>query len=281
MDNINGYATLADFKSYITASGQTMATDTADDAVIEKLLAAASRWIDNDTSRSFYPRIETRYFDVPEPVDDELMLDDDLLAIVSLTNGDGTAISSTDYRLLPANRYPKYSIKLKSSSNLYWEWDSEGNDQAIIAVNACWGYHNEYTAHGWKQLTTLGEDLDINELDWTVASITGFAQGQLCKVGSEIGLVESVSTPLVAISMVQRGAVGSTPATHTTGEAVYVWQTQSDIWQACIEITNNAYHRRYGQNVSGQSTITPGGLVLAPQDITEMAQLTIERYWRR
>ena len=117
MSAINSYATLAEFKNYKDISS----TDADDDGVIEDLLEEASRYIDGETNRTFYPRVETRYFSVPETLGRQLDLDDDLLAITTLTNGDDGTIASTEYNLLPKNKTPYYAIKLKEASTEYWE----------------------------------------------------------------------------------------------------------------------------------------------------------------
>jgi hypothetical protein len=102
------------------------------------MVEGASRLIDNICGgRTFYGRTETRYYDTPE--DDTLFLDDDLLTITTLTNGDATTITSADYHLLPKNETAKHSIKLKDSSTLSWE-DNNGYDELAISVAGTWGY---------------------------------------------------------------------------------------------------------------------------------------------
>lgn len=137
MSITNGYCTLAEFKAYAIPDG---ATDAADDAVIEDIIEAASRWIDGKTGRTFYSRAaETRYFDTPDTR--ELWLDDDLISITTLTNGDGTVIASTDYVLLPNNYSPKYAIKLRDASSESWELSSTDNSpEKAITVLGSWGY---------------------------------------------------------------------------------------------------------------------------------------------
>src|SRR3990167_8242353 len=105
MANLNLYATLTDYKVFVTARGQTASTDAADDGVIVDLLEAASRYLDNQTRRQFYPTIETRLYDVP--ADRELWLDADLLSLTTLTNGDASVITS-NYSLLSNNNPPYF-----------------------------------------------------------------------------------------------------------------------------------------------------------------------------
>lgn len=135
---VNGYCTLAEAKAYgVPQAG----TDATDDSVIEAIIEGVSRDIDAYTGRKFYTRTETRYFDVPSYGDGRLLLlDDDLLSVTSLTNGDGTTISSTDYVLLPYNETPKYAIVLKQSFSGSFVADASGNTEKVLAIAGTWGY---------------------------------------------------------------------------------------------------------------------------------------------
>jgi hypothetical protein len=131
----NGYTTLANVKGRLRIS----TTDTADDAVLETFIDQASRLIDRIANRTFYARTETHTYDVPWGR--ELMLmDDDLLTITTLSNGDGVAIANTEYKLLPRNITPKYAIVLNESSLVVWEEDVNGNNEGVISIVGTWGY---------------------------------------------------------------------------------------------------------------------------------------------
>jgi len=92
---INGYVTSAEFLRWVTPQDTT--ADAVDDSVIDGIIEAASRYVDGSCSRTFYPRVETRYYSIPESR--ELFIDSDLLSVISLANGDDTAIASTEYNL--------------------------------------------------------------------------------------------------------------------------------------------------------------------------------------
>ena len=188
------YATIAEFKAFASITS----TDATDDTVITDILDSVSRFIDNHTRRTFYARTETRYFDVP--VGSILDLDDDLLTITTLTNGDTTVLSSsTDYILLPNNEYPKYAVKLKTSSTNVWEQDSSGNSEKAITILGTWGW--------------------------------------------------AASCP-------------------------------TDIKEACLEIATSYYHRRFGENMSSETIITPTGVVITPKDIPASARSILDKYLR-
>ncbi len=131
---INGYCTLADYKVYAKVSSE----DSDDEALIEDMIETASRFIDTQSIRTFYARTETRYYNVP--TSRTLRLDDDLLTITTLTNGDGTEIANTEYHLLPKNVSPKYAIQLKSTSSILWLSDSSGGLEYVISVAGTWGW---------------------------------------------------------------------------------------------------------------------------------------------
>jgi len=68
-----------------------------DDETLNDIITRASRLFDKLTRRTYYARTETRYYGVPDTR--ELALDDDLLTITTLTNGDGVVLTATEYYL--------------------------------------------------------------------------------------------------------------------------------------------------------------------------------------
>lgn len=261
MTTLNSYATLAEYKAYTTARGQTATTDTADDAIIESLLKAISRYVDAQTARWFYPRIETRYFDVP--YSRELIMDADLLEVLSVTNGDGTLIPSTEYSLRPRNQSPHFIIRLVDNSTYYWASDGSGNTHDVIEVTGVWGYHNRYSV-AWETITTLAEDLDTSETGIDVTSGTNFSAGNIVRIGDELSYISAIVTNTLTGT---RGENGSTAASHLTGVNVRVWQFMDELKTATLETALQAYRRRFGQSGTNQATITAAGVVLSPKDI--------------
>lgn len=66
-----------------------------------------------------------------------LNLGADLYELVSITNGDGTAISVSDVVTLPINHPPPWNfIQIKRSANVSWT----GTNQGSIVVTGKWGY---------------------------------------------------------------------------------------------------------------------------------------------
>jgi hypothetical protein len=270
----NGYATLANLKDWLTTRGGQQSYDSADDSMIEQVIEAASRYIDSETGRTFYPRVETRYYDLPDGR--EIWLDDDLLTVTTLTNGDGTVLTTTYYYLYPKNRSPKWKIVMKESSTYSWSYDGYGNTEGVITVVGTWGYHDNYTQRGWFAASTIAEDLDISETAWDVASGIAYSPGQIVKVDSEMAIVSSISGNTVTV--VQRAENGSTAATHTSGATLYRWVPMENIRHATLLIAQNVYSSRSGQTSGGRITITAAGIVIRPEDVPPLALATIEKY---
>ena len=135
----NGYCTEAEFKLY----ADTSSTGANATAVIEDIIEGVSRFIDGETGRKFYSSTGTRYYSIPDIIDydgRELKLDDDLLSITTLTNGDAATIAATEYYLWPRNNTPYSSIIIKEGSAEYWTYDSDGNTEYVITVAGAWGY---------------------------------------------------------------------------------------------------------------------------------------------
>jgi hypothetical protein len=128
------YCTLAEFKHYAKLEN----TDTIDDNVIAAIIEGASRLIDDMTGRTFYARTETHYFSVTG--ERNIKLDDDLLTVTSLTNGNATVLTTSDYYLWPRNKSPYQEVWLKESSSYVWEPDSSANYEYSIALAGTWGY---------------------------------------------------------------------------------------------------------------------------------------------
>lgn len=123
-----------------TATDELGLTAASDLALLQGWIDRASRLIDRLADRRFYTPTtpETRRFDVPSG--SVLTLDHDLMSVTALVNGDGTTVTSDQYRLLPANRTPKDAIALKPSGGVYWSTDSDGETEQVIAVTGYWGY---------------------------------------------------------------------------------------------------------------------------------------------
>lgn len=131
------YLGVADFKSYRGIDRPD------DDVLITSLIAAAQEAIDTYTGRTFEADADTtRTFDAECDVDGRtLWLDEDLAAVTSITNGDGTTVTSAQYTTKPRNHTPYYAIELKHSASVAWVWEDDPAD--AISVTGKWAYSAE------------------------------------------------------------------------------------------------------------------------------------------
>lgn len=278
MTTLNAYATLQEYKDFVRSRGGSVQSDSTDDAVIEFLLKSASRYIESATGRNFTPYVETRYYDVPtgEEIDPRLLkVDGDLLEIITLTNGDGTVIPSTEYSLRPKNTTPHFGIRLTDNSTYVWASDGAGDTHDVISVSGFWGYHNHYSSLAWYLGSTAGEAMDASETGLDVASNANFVVGDIIKYDNELSYISALPTNSLTVT---RGENGSTATTHLTGISIYIWRVMEEAKNACIEIANSAYRRRFGQNTGESVQVTAAGIVLSPRDVPVTAQDFIRTY---
>lgn len=276
--NINGYCTLADYKLYTTARGQTASTDTNDDAVISDLITYASRYIDTHTGRQFYPQIETHLFDLPYFDTEDIILDGDLLAVTTFTNGDGVVITSSDY-ILKSTRPPYWAISLRDISSVGWATTTAGSAQQAISLLGIWGYHDNYAARAWLQVGTLSAAItDTTTLAFSATTGHTIVAGNTLKIGSEFYNVVTAGTN--TITPVARGDNGSTAATHLISTPIYAWQPMEGAKESCLEIANSLYNKRFGKSTGDSAVITAAGVILTPQDIPSTARAFMQKMER-
>lgn len=274
MANQNIYATLAEYKAFVTARGQTFTTDTADDAVIVDLLESASRFLDEKTARQFYPSIQTRVYDLP--VDGILYLDGDLLEVITLTNGDGSTIASNQYNLKSPNITPYWGITLKQLSAISWLASATNGSEQAISLKGWWGYRKDY-AYGWAQVGTLSAAVtDTTTLAFSATPGHTITAGMIVKIDSEIYNIDTVATN--TITPIRRGDNGSTAATHLISTPIYKWQPMSSAKEAVLEIASQAYKRRFGQSGDSSTTFTAAGVIITSRDVPTMAQEFIKSF---
>lgn len=131
----NGYATLAEFKIWMSVRGGGTSTDTNDDAAIEDIIELVSRYLDNETGRRFFKNStdETRYFQTDNSYSCEV---DDLSAApttVSVDYSDQrsyTDLDSGDYELEPVSALldgkPYTKLFIAPTSDAYFPLSRRG-----------------------------------------------------------------------------------------------------------------------------------------------------------
>jgi hypothetical protein len=149
------YCSVADVKNYLGIS------EAGDDALISDLIAEAQKAIDTFTSRTFEASSDsTRYFDVSEDVEAEMLyFDSDLCAVTTTkTNADasggGTSLTKdTHFIAQPRNATPWFAFKMLGSSD--YDWDYTDDPELGIEITGRWAYSTsapDDIAHACKRL---------------------------------------------------------------------------------------------------------------------------------
>ena len=256
------YCTLDDLKAELGETG------TTNDARLGRYIAQASRSIEAFTGRTFYPVTATKYFDAPRDGCSLFLAYEDLLTLTTLTDATGV-ITSGYYWLYPLNMTPKHSIVLDTGSlGRGFEYDED--PQRAISIAGQWGYCDDYQAAG----LTLGAAVSST----TATTVTLY--GASCEVGWML-LIDSEAMHVSAVSgnvaTVQRGALGTTAATHLISTAVYRYIVPVDVMQACMEMAAYVNNTRTSGGVKSE-TIGEYKIEYGSQDMTSnAARLTAYR----
>lgn len=160
-------------------------------AQIDRALQSASRDVEALCHRVFYPRIDTKYFDWPNPQSGRpwrLWLDDsELISLTALSSG-GTAISTADVLLEPNRTGAPYNrIELNIGSNAAF---GGGNTyQRDITITGLFGYRNDETTAGTLAGALASTTATTLTVDAPAAAALGV--GSILRVDSERMLVTS------------------------------------------------------------------------------------------
>lgn len=280
--------------NYLTTLGEWLAQTKAnalenasDDVLVTHFIVAASDIAQQYCRRSFVPYVQTRTFDAREPVidGDLLRLDEDLLEVTTLTNGDDTVIGSSNYVLRGANATPRWGIKLKNSSGYYWTYSGSDYEDAI-SVAGVWGFHEDY-ANAWVDSGDTVQDagginasvqtVTVSDADGKDARYrTRFEVGKLLKIDSEFMKVVAVDASANALT-VMRGANGSTAATHDNGATISTWAVQRNIEQAVIALVRWLYRHK---QTDGDRIQFMNGTQIIMNEAPVHVQLTLNQYRR-
>jgi hypothetical protein len=240
-------------------------------ALIENAIEAASREINNQAGRSFIPFVKTNLYDTPGDI--ELCLKDDLLEVLTLTNGDTTVITSGEYRLWPYNLYPKASIILRPSSTIAWQNSTTDYTQAAISVAGIYAFHGDYD-RAWGTGSTTGSAVgDTTGSSVVVSGSSNFDPGDIIRIDNELMLLVSGSGTTLGV---ERGWNGSTAATHAISTAARIWKAQPDIVRACLIQAARLYRRNeavFGTTGGGEMGVQPIALPMLDPDVQRIVDV--------
>lgn len=247
-------------------------TNTTDDGLLYSLVQQVTRQIRYETNRNFLPTIATKYYDYPGNGD--LLLDDDLVSVTSILNGDGTALTAGQYKLLPINATVKYSI-VALSSQIRWVCASDGSVLGVITVTGQWGWSLP-SGDDWE-VTGAALAAAITTTTATSATCTtGIVhKGDFIKIDSEWLYVSAVSTGASDTLTLIRGANGSTAATHLINAPISRWVVDPGIEMLARQCVAAYYKQR--SNPGMETVVIDGTTFNTPRDIQAYIRSQVEK----
>jgi hypothetical protein len=275
---LNIYATLTDLRRYLSLTS----AQTDDDGLLLTLLGAAARLIDAYTGRRFYPVRQAHPFTYDDPA--LLLLHDDLLTLHSLTNGDGSTLSSVVYHLHPSAVSVKSSIVLDRTQAVFTH---DGDPVDAISVDGTWGYHPDWS-NAWASsgdsvqdnpLTSSATLITVTDADAPESTGYGqrFAVGQLLRLESEYVHVLAVNTTQNKLT-VARGVNGTTAASHAQNTAIDIYRPPEDMRQVCLRVATWLYKQQdAGFSLAAGSL---RGQMIVPAALPEDVQQVLAPYMR-
>lgn len=248
----------------------------ADDALLTLFVQQASDAFIQATRRVPMPYMATRVQDWNGP--QWLELDEDLLEIVTLTNGDATTISLSDVQLQPQNAYPHWALRLKQTAGSRFVY-ANGDPYGAISVNGWWGYAPHYPSC-WRTVLGVpagGLTSSQTTITLTVGQASLFETLQYLKVSDEIMQVTARSLSSYTLT-VERGVLGTTAVSHLAAVPMQAYTQRPDVAYAVIEMA--AYLYKTKDQSGGRVQVFEGGVVTV-EDLNPMVGQAIRRHQRQ
>ncbi|MEQ8673185.1 MAG: hypothetical protein RLP44_20160 [Aggregatilineales bacterium] len=210
-----------------------------DDTRLRTVLEVATVILERLTARRFQPRLATLTHSVDPLNVLELILDDDLLNLTALTNGDGSALDTDDVLLLPDDDSPAGVLKLVNGQVFVWQ----NSTLNAVSVGGVWGWHDRPSSM-WRDSGDTVQDAPLNAsatsltvTDSAASDTSGesprFQVGQLLNIEDEflrvIGVTETTLTVI-------RGVQGSIPASHAQTTVIFTYQPPQDVKHLCVRL---------------------------------------------
>lgn len=232
--------TLAAFKAYQQVAEQ----DSTDDALIVALIQRISALAQQMAQTTFVPYDDTRKFvDGSLFDDDTLEMDEDLLAVSSMTDGSGATLASDAYRLIPLNAKPHRYIRL--GVNYTWGFTRD-IATSTVSVTGAWGMARRYPACFEDVGVTLASPLNAMATSITFASADDaalFSRLTYLRINDETLQVTGQGGDTSTLT-VARGAQGTTATAHDAADDVLLFRQMADIEQAAIAWARWVYQLR-------------------------------------
>ena len=216
--------------------------ETADDHRLLWALGAATRHCERYTGRKLLPHHATHYHDVDRRHPKELLLDDDLLELSGVTNGDGRSIPLAQLRRIPNARQPASALRLNNGTQFVYR----DTPLAAVAVAGIWGWHDDWS-RAWRDtgatvqedpLTAAAVTLGAPAEEEMAGRTPRFQVGQLLRIEDEFLRLRRIETAQDGslLLTVSRGAQDSSARAHATGTVIQRYHPPDDLAQAVLQL---------------------------------------------
>lgn len=259
------YCSLADIHTFLNIPTAT----TADDALINTLIAAACQRINDYTKRRFEaPADETLYYDPScDTVGRLLDLNTDVCHITSVTSGVG-AIASTEYTVYPRNSLPWREIVLKSNSAASWSVSGDNVEDSIVITCRRAAMHR-------RSFTAIARATNVVTI--TMSDTSGFSVGQKVYIVGVADTSFNVGATLTGVTdtTVTFAQTGDND-TDTTGAIIY---TPASIRQAATRLTAWLYRQKDTVDGNTDRPLLAGdGSVIMPATLPNDVQALLHEW---
>ena len=215
------------------------AGDTDDDGRLLAALQAASAQIEQAAGRHFTPYIATIRHDVTHSR--ELLLDDDLLALDAITNGDGSSLDTLEVMTVPESVFDGPASVLRLTGGQIFTW--EETPQQAVAVSGIWGWHDRWS-RAWRgsadsvvddPLSAAAATLTVNDADGADSNLLSprFQVGHLLRINEEYMRVLAVDAGTNTLTVL-RGVNGTMASVHAQDAPIDVFQPALPVEMLCL-----------------------------------------------
>ncbi len=237
---IETITTLHRLRRYLGITNQ----NTSDDDRLLLALAAASAYVEGYTGRQFLPYRASIPHEVVPGLPGALLLTEDLLQLLAVTDADGT-VPLDDITLLPADG----PANLLHYDGVFALDGSPGGD---VIVDGVWGWN----LHPVEMFRDSGDIVLDFTLDASATTINvgdadaladdgispRFAAGMLLSLGTEYLRLHAVDGTANTLT-VERGVRGTPAIPHTQGLSVQVYVPPADVEVAVLQLAAAFYRQ--------------------------------------
>lgn len=312
--NIASYVTPFELKRYLTETKNTR-YPVQDDQQLRTFCLGASRLLEGECHRRFYPRREIRVYDNPTKRGSRvftrttmgagtvtspnwrlierrstgmLKLDEDLLHLFGIT-ADTVAVDISDARLLRGPIENVTPFDRIDMSSLVFNRTPGSN-----AVDGLWGHHADWSpSNAFEKVGTLTAAIATDDTSFAVTPVgtsldgsPSIQQFHLLLLGASVEdeLVFVTNTNPETSKITVRRGINGTQAAITAwplGTSVFVYRPHGDIVIAIQALAAYSYRRRFSVGKNEDRTLaSSSGILLMPSKIPQEVSQFIARYRR-